>query len=149
MNRKEEALKIFECGFNCSQAVLSVFCEEFNCDKELALKIAAGFGGGMRKGEVCGAVTGAIMVLGLKYGHYIEGDTEAKNRAHALTKEFLNRFENKHETIICKQLLGYDLSIPKEYELLAENGMFKNMCPQFIEGAIDILEELLKSDIIV
>jgi C_GCAxxG_C_C family probable redox protein len=142
MNRKEEALRIFECGFNCSQAVLSVFCEEFNCDKELALKIATGFGGGMRKGEVCGAVTGAIMVLGLKCGHYKEGDTEAKNKAYALTKEFINRFENKNGTIVCKKLLGYDLSIPEEYELLTEKGMFKSMCPKFIEDAISILEEL-------
>lgn len=142
MNRKEEALRIFECGFNCSQAVLSVFCEEFNCDNELALKIATGFGGGMRKGEVCGAVTGAIMVLGLKCGHYKEGDTEAKNKAYALTKEFINRFENKNGTIVCKKLLGYDLSIPEEYELLTEKGMFKSMCPKFIEDAISILEEL-------
>lgn len=143
MNRKEEALKVFGCGFNCSQAVLSVFCEEFNCDKELALKIATGFGGGMRKGEVCGAVTGAIMVLGLKYGHYIEGDTETKSKAHALTSEFIRRFEDKYGTIICKKLLGYDLSNPEEYTLLNEKGMFKSMCPKFIEDAIGILEGLI------
>ncbi len=144
MSRKEKALKIFSCGFNCAQAVLSAFCEELGCDKELALKIGAGFGGGMRKGEVCGAVTGAIMVLGLKYGHYEEGDTERKEKVHALTREFISHFEKKNGTIICKQLLRHDLSNPEEYQLLAEQGAFTMMCPQFVQDAVDILESLLK-----
>jgi C_GCAxxG_C_C family probable redox protein len=142
MDRKEEALKIFRSGFNCSQAVFSVFCEELNCDKDLALKISTGFGGGIRKGEVCGAVSGAIMALGLKYGHCIEGDTETKNRAYSLTKEFVNRFEEKNGSIVCKKLLGYDLSNQQEYDFLLEKGMFKNLCPLFIEDAVDILEAM-------
>lgn len=143
MNRKEEASKIFESGFNCSQAVLSVFCDELNYNRDLALKIATGFGGGIRKGEVCGAVSGAIMVLGLKYGHSIEGDLETKSKANSLTKEFINRFEEKNGSIICKKLLGYDLSNPQEYDILVEKEMFKNRCPLFIKEAIDILEAML------
>lgn len=142
MDRKEEALKIFGSGFNCSQAVLSVFCEELNYDRDLALKISTGFGGGIRKGEVCGAVSGAIMALGLKYGHNIEGDTQTKSKAYSLTKEFINRFEEKNGTIVCKKLLGYDLSNQEEYEYLLEKEIFKNMCPVFIKDVIDILDAM-------
>lgn len=74
MSRKEEALRLFESGFNCNQAVLTAFSGELGIDKETALKIGTGFGGGVRRGDVCGAVSGAVMVLGMKQGHYIEGD---------------------------------------------------------------------------
>lgn len=120
MDKKEEALNIFNNGFNCSQAVLSVFCEDLGLDKNIALKISTGFGGGLRKGEVCGAVSGAIMSLGLKSGHFIEGDTESKSKSYALTKEFIRRFEEKNESIICKNLLGYDLSKESEYNIIKE-----------------------------
>ncbi len=145
MERKENAIRIFNNGFNCSQSVLSIFCEELNFDKELALKIATGFGGGIRKGEVCGAVSGAIMVLGLKFGHYIEGDTETKSQAYALTSEFINRFEEKNGTIICKGLLGHDLSNQEEYELIREKGLFQSRCPELIGDAIEILEDMLSA----
>lgn len=142
MNRMEEAVNIFNNGFNCSQAVLSVFCEDFGLDKETALKISTGFGGGCRKGEICGAVTGAIMALGLKYGHYVEGDVETKNKAYSLTKEFISRFEEKNESIICKRLLGYDLTIESELAIIKEKGLFNSICPKVIVDAIEILEAM-------
>ena len=143
MNRRKEALKTYERGFNCSQSVLNAFKEEISLDKNLLLKIAAGFGGGMRKGEVCGAVSGAIMVLGLKYGNSIEGDVETKEHIYSLTREFMKRFEEKNGSVVCKQLLGYDLSNPEEHEILKKNDTFKQKCPFFIEDAVDILEEIL------
>lgn len=146
MDKKQEALDIFRSGFNCSQAVLSVFSEELNFDKDLALKVAEGFGGGMRRGEVCGAVTGAIMALGLKHGHIDAADTEAKLKTYSLTSEFIKRFEEKNSTTICKKLLGYDLSKPDEYEILNEKGMFKSMCPQFICDSIDILDSMFSGN---
>lgn len=72
MSKIEEVINTFNSGYNCSQTVISVFCKGIDIDRETALKISSGFGGGMRKGEVCGAVTGAIMVLGLKQGFYEE-----------------------------------------------------------------------------
>ncbi len=143
MCRKEEAVKIFSSGFNCSQAVLSVFCDELGFDKETALKISTGFGGGMRRGEVCGAVTGAIMVMGLKEGFYIEGDTETKSKAYELVKLFESKFESLNGSIICKEILNYDLSIEAEMEILKEMGSFGTVCPKVIEDAIDILEEMI------
>lgn len=144
MNRKEEAISCFENGFNCSQAVLSVFSKELGIDWETALKIATGFGGGMRKGEVCGAVTGAIMAIGLKEGHFIEGDLNTKEKAYALTREFEDRFEKLNGSIICKDILGYDISIEENREIIKEKGLFDTICPKVIKNAIDILEDMLR-----
>ena len=143
MNRKEEAVQLFEGGFNCSQAVFSVFSNELSIDKEMALKIATGFGGGARNGELCGAVSGALMVLGLKNGHYIQGDVKGKEQAYKLAKEFTDRFRELQGNIVCKDLLGYDLSDPDDYKLLVDKGIFKTECPKFIESAIEVLESML------
>ena len=143
VSRKEEAIKVFQGGFNCSQAVLSVFTDELSIDKEMALKIATGFGGGARNGELCGAVSGALMVLGLKNGHYIQGDVKGKEQAYKLAKEFTDRFREQQGNIVCKELLGYDLSNLDDYKLLADKGIFKTECPKFIECAIEVLESML------
>lgn len=145
MEKINEAISIFEDGFNCAQAVLSVYSNDLLIDRELALKIASGFGGGSRNGELCGAVSGAIMVLGLKDGHYIKGDNELKHRSYRLAKEFTDRFREVHGDIVCKNLLGYDLSIPEEYKILEEKGMFKTECPKFISTAVSILETMLEN----
>jgi C_GCAxxG_C_C family probable redox protein len=142
MTKKQEAIQLFEEGFNCSQAVLGAFSKDLNLDQEMALKIATGFGGGSRNGELCGAVAGALMVLGLKEGHYIKGDTEGKQMAYQAVKEFTNRFREEQGSIVCKDLLGYDLSKPEEYQFLVEQGKFKTDCPKYISCAIELLENL-------
>lgn len=144
MNKKEESLKIFSNRFNCCQSVISVFNDELGLNKDIALKISSGFGGGLTKGEVCGAVSGAIMVLGLKYGHFIEGDMDSKAKMKSYTKEFIRRFEEKNNSIICKKLLGYDLSSEKEYLIIKDKELFDRLCPKYIEDSIEILEEILK-----
>lgn len=146
MNKKEKALEVFSGNFNCSQAVLSPFAEELGIEKEIYLKIATSFGGGMRKGEVCGAVTGALMGLSLNYGHYENDDLDSKDKAYALTKEFMKNFEEKNGSVICKNLLGYDLSIEEDLKVIKENGLFKGVCPKAIESAVEILEEILKKE---
>ncbi|MFA9379191.1 MAG: C-GCAxxG-C-C family protein [Lachnotalea sp.] len=145
MNRKEEAISLFKDGFNCSQAVLSVFSDELSIDREMALKIATGFGGGSRNGELCGAVSGALMVLGMKDGHFIKGDNDRKSRSYGLAKEFTDRFKEVQGDIVCKNLLGYDLSNPDEYKILDEKGLFMSECPKYIESAIEVLESMLSS----
>lgn len=142
MTKKQEAIQLFEEGFNCSQAVLGAFSKDLNLDQEMALKIATGFGGGSRNGELCGAVAGALMVLGLKEGHYIKGDTEGKQKAYQVAKEFTNRFKEEQGSIVCKDLLGYDLSKPEEYQILVEQGKFKKDCPQFIRCVVELLENM-------
>ena len=146
MNKKEKALDVFSGNFNCSQAVLSPFAEELGIEKEIYLKVATAFGGGMRKGEVCGAVTGALMGLGLNYGHYENDNLVSKDKAYALTKEFMKSFEEKNGSVICKNLLGYDLSNEEELKIIKEKGLFKSVCPKAIESAVEILEEILKRE---
>ncbi len=143
MNRKEEAISLFKDGFNCSQVVLHAFADELNIDKEFALKITTGFGGGSRNGELCGAVSGALMVLGMKDGHYIKGDSTRKGRSYGLAKEFTDRFREVQGDIVCKKLLGYDLAKPDEYKILIDEGLFSSECPKYIESAIEVLETMI------
>lgn len=143
MNRKEEAIALFNSGFNCSQAVLNVFSGLFKLDSETALKISSGFGSGMRRGQVCGAVSGALMVIGLKEGHYTSGDTGSKNKVNELVQDFELRFEKLNDSIICKELLKYDLSIENELAIIREKDLFNSVCPKLIQDAIDIIEEIL------
>jgi C_GCAxxG_C_C family probable redox protein len=113
-------------------------------DREHALRVAGAFGGGMaRMGETCGAVTGAFMVIGLKYGKTKAEDDTARDRTYELVDEFVTRFKDRHGSIICKELLGYDLSNPQEREAAKEKGLFDTLCPQLVRHATEILEEIL------
>jgi C_GCAxxG_C_C family probable redox protein len=142
MSKKEKAITYFLSHFNCCQSVISVFCEDYGLEESLALKLSTGFGGGLRRGEVCGAVSGAIMVIGLKYGHSVIEDLESKTRTYALSQEFESRFEDLFGSLRCKDILKYDVS-DDEMKIIKEKELFTKLCPQIVKGAIDILEEML------
>ena len=130
--------------FTCSAAVFSAFSEELGLDGETAKKIACGFGGGISKtGNMCGAVSGAIMVIGLKYGKCLAGDDEATDRTRALTREFISEFSARNGSVNCTALLGYDLSNPEEYQKAAVSGIFMKKCPELVRDAADILDRIL------
>ena len=144
MNKTELAASRFEKGFACSQAILSAYGEELGLDRDTALKIAAGFGGGMgRMAETCGAVTGAFMVIGLKYGTIDPEDKATKDKTYDLVQEFANRFKSRQGSISCQDLLGYDVSSPEELEAAKEKELFDNICPKLVKEAAEILEEML------
>jgi C_GCAxxG_C_C family probable redox protein len=144
MDKSEMAMARFRDGLTCSQAVLSVFSSSLGLDENTALKVAAGFGGGMgRMGLTCGAVTGAIMVLGLNYGATSAQDTQAKLRTHELVREFRKRFESRHRSIQCRELLGCDLSTPEGLAQAKEKQLFTTVCPKYVAGAVEILEEMV------
>jgi len=141
MNQIDLALSRFAEGFNCSQAVLSAYAE--GMDEETALKIAAGFGGGLgRMAETCGAVTRAMMVLGLKFGA-VSPDREAKERVYAKIREFADRFKARNGSLLCRDLLGCDISTPEGYEVAKEKRLVSTTCPKFVRDAAEILEEML------
>src|SRR5574341_1082804 len=101
------AVARFDEGFACSQSVFSAYAPLFGFDPELALRIAAPFGAGMgRLGEVCGAVSGAFMVLGLKAGNTLAQDQPSKQKSYDLAREFAERFRARHGSILCRELLG-------------------------------------------
>ena len=145
MSEAEKAKKQFEKGFSCAPAVLSAYAERLGLEEALALKIACGFGGGIgRMGRTCGAVTGAVMVIGLKHGQADANDEESRQRTHKLVKEFIDRFVTLHGSIECKELINYDLSDPAELRLAKKNKVFQNKCTGFVYDSARILEDILQ-----
>lgn len=144
MNKVECSEQCFLSGFNCAQAVFSTYSGELGLDPELALKIAGSFGGGMGLiGETCGAVTGAIMLIGLKYGKVRVDDTAAKEKTYALVQEYKRQFVELNGSVRCKELLGYDISIPEEMSTAGEKNLFKTLCPKLVKDSAEIVEKLL------
>ena len=144
MSELERALYAFDEGFNCSQSVLSSFALELGMDQEMALRVATAFGGGMgHRGDTCGAVTGAFMVIGLRHGRVKAEDREIRDRAYALVNRFVDEFEKRHGSIVCRELLGFDLSTPEGEQLAEERWPDDMPCRELVRDAASILEELL------
>ena len=139
-NRVERAVSSMKNGMNCSQAVFSVYSQHLGVDHDTALKITSAFGGGISgTGNVCGAVTGAIMAIGLKHGG--EG-TNDQMKSQGITSQFTNKFKERNETIICRELINHDLLTPEDIEHAFKTGVFNN-CPKFVKDASEILENVL------
>jgi len=144
MSKADVAVAAFKEGYSCSQAVLSAYAADFGIERVLALRLAAGFGGGMgRMGEVCGALTGAFMVLGLKHGAIAANDHQAKEKTHERVRELARRFKARHGSLRCRELTGCDLSTPEGYELAKQQGVFSRLCPQLVQDAAALLGEAL------
>lgn len=140
---KEFACDCFANGIDCSQVVFGYAAEKLGFDPDTARKIAAAFGGGMWHGETCGCVAGALMALGLKYGPCEKGDTETKKNMLAKKQEFEERFAAESSDLICKKMLGYDLSVPEEMEKIMAENLLMTKCPQFACTAYEILDDML------
>lgn len=143
MNKADKALELFSNNFNCSQSVLTAFAADFGLDEQLALKLGTSLGGGARNGDICGAVSGALLVLGLKYGHYEADNSEQKSRAYQIAVDYINRFKEANGSIVCRELLGYDLTKPDEMACIKEKGLFGDICPKMIKSSVEILENIL------
>ena len=140
-SKTDEAVACFNDGFNCAQAIVSTYAKEFGVDKKTALQIACGLGAGMgRLQETCGAVSGAYLLIGLKYGKYQKDDNGAKEKTYALVQEFSKLFEDRNKTTNCRELLGLDL-IHGDKKAAAERT--KTLCPKMVSDAAEILEALL------
>lgn len=127
--KAEKAKKLYENGYNCSQAVFAAFCDELEIEEETALKISSSFGGGMGKmGEVCGAVTGMFMAAGLKYGYTLPENPKVKMDYYAFVRELAEKFKEKNGTILCKELLASGSKKP---------------CGELVKDAAEIFEEIM------
>ncbi len=145
MDRVERAVSCFKEGFTCSQAMLSTYGPQLGLNHELALKVSGAFGGGMaRMGETCGAVTGAFMVIGLKHGKTKIEDKQAKEKTYGLVKEFVDRFKSRNGSIVCRELLGCDISSPEGSNLAKEKNLFATLCPKFVQDTAEIIEQILE-----
>jgi len=143
----KEAVEKFEKGFNCSQAVLSSYSKQFDLNCEKAYKVATGFGGGMRMGDICGAVTGAYMVLGLKYGNVTAEDQEEKAKTYEKVEEYTKRFKARNDSVICKDLLGCDVGTAQGRKEAQDKGLYTSICPRLVQDAAEILEQVLVEDV--
>ena len=141
--RVDEAVTKFRNGCNCSQAILSTYGTAFGLDEALAYHVACGFGGGMRRADVCGAVTGALMVLGLRHGPTSCPGQPQKNEAYAQVQAFHTRFAERQGTVMCRDLLGCDISTPDGQQKAQAEQLFKTICPEAVKVAAEILEEML------
>ncbi len=144
MKKVEDAVSCYQNGFNCTQAIFSAYASELHLDRETALKIASGFGGGIgRMGDTCGAVTGAIMVIGLKFGMTTPEDTQSKEKTYDLVQEFIKRFKSRNNSIVCRDLLHYDLSTPDGKKQIKEKQLTNVLCPKFVQDAAEIIEQII------
>ncbi len=122
----------FARGYNCAQSLLSAFASRFGLTSQFALRLAAPFGAGMaREGQVCGALSGALMVLGLQYAG---ARPEDKERIYRIAREFMGQFEEQHGSMICKELLGGDISTPAGLQAARDKGVFKTICPALVDA---------------
>jgi C_GCAxxG_C_C family probable redox protein len=142
--RSEIATTRFLSGYNCAQAVLDAFRDEAGVDQELALKITTGLGAGMgRKQEVCGAVTGGILVLGLRHGRGTTDDHSATERTYLRTRELIDRFAARHGSCLCRQLLqGYDLATQEGLQRAKADDIINKVCRPCVQTVVEILEQL-------
>ena len=144
MDHVEKALELFGAKFNCAQSVFASFSKELGLDEKQALKIGGCFGSGMRKGEVCGACTGALMVLGLKYGQSEVGDRDSKLKSDETCVRFLEKFESLNGSYICNELLNCDIRTKEGVEYAVENNLFTEVCPKMVQSATLIVEKLIR-----
>jgi C_GCAxxG_C_C family probable redox protein len=144
MSEKDEAVACFKQGFNCAQAVLSTYGPRFGLDRETGLRVAGAFGAGMaRTGETCGAVTGALMVIGLKHAKMRPDDDDSRELSYVLAQEFMDTFRERNKSLLCRDLLGVDVSTPEGMAVVREKNLFATVCPRFVREAAELLEKLL------
>jgi C_GCAxxG_C_C family probable redox protein len=132
-------------GFNCAQSVLYSFCDDLNFDKEIALKLACGFGAGMgRKEEVCGAVTGGIIAIGIKFGRNNANDKVSGEMTYKKTRELMDNFGKQNGTYICRKLLNdCELTTEEGHKKFNELNLRNTVCLKCVQNAVELLEPML------
>ena len=145
MNQTEEnAIALFTSGLNCAQSVLAAYAEKLNIDKNLAINISCGFGGGMgRLQETCGAVTGAFMVFSIYNGKKYAENSVKKIMSYSMIQDFNSKFITIYGTSNCHALLNCDLTTKEGLEFMQKHNLSKNVCEKCIRSSIQLIEELI------
>lgn len=142
-----QAVEMFNAGHACSQSVLAAFVDRYNLSRDTALQmscsLAGGFGG---SGLTCGAVTGALLVLGLHAGRIDPTDQAARDRTDSLVQAFLERFRAQHGSLICNELTGIDHADVQARAQAKEDGIFDSVCTKLVEQAAQIVGEIIEED---
>lgn len=147
MNHAEKARELFLSGCSCSQAVFAAFAEDFGMDPETALKLASSFGGGMGgMRETCGAVSGMLMVAGLKWGYSEVGDLDIKTAHYARVRSLIEAFKAEHSTIVCRELLTHLGELKKDPSARTAEYYKVRPCVMFVETAARLLDEFAQQE---
>ena len=143
MNHAEKARDLFLSGCSCSQAVFAAFADDFGFDQDTALCLASSFGGGMGgMRETCGAVSGMLMVAGLKWGYSEVGDLNIKTAHYARVRQLVEGFKAEHGTIVCRELLGALGGLKKDPSARTQEYYKVRPCVMFVETAARLLCEM-------
>ena len=145
--KSEQAVELFNQGYNCAQAVFAAFCDELNMDLEAAVKLSSSFGGGMGKlREVCGAVSSMFAIAGAMYGYTDPKDDQAKAAHYKLIQELAAQFKEEHDSIICRELLGLDAR-DESYvpEPRTREYYEKRPCAELVGSAARIMEKYINT----
>lgn len=134
-NEVEEASELFDDGWYCSQAVLGAFCEKYGMSKDIAFKISCGLNSGSRCAELCGAVSGAVLVIGLKYG-------DSKSICNSKTEEFMRAFREKKGDVVCRNILGCDIFTPEGKAKAINGNLFETVCKKAVVDAAQVLSDM-------
>ncbi|MCX6286744.1 MAG: C-GCAxxG-C-C family protein [Bacteroidetes bacterium] len=144
MTKSEEATQYFSETFNCSQSVFTPFGKEKGLSEDTCLRLATAFGGGMGRQQLtCGAVTGALMALGILDGRGKNDDASKKDETYGKTLEFFNEFKRKHGSVNCRELLqGLDMNNPEDQKEIERLKLFKTSCVEYVKDAVEIVERI-------
>jgi C_GCAxxG_C_C family probable redox protein len=146
MEKSLRAKSLFLSGYNCAQSVLLSFAPDLHYSEELAQKLAAGFGGGMGKTQhTCGAVTGAVMVLGLINGERVNNNEELKAGSYKSVKQMMDEFSAIYGTTQCSELIGCDLNTPEGSAKFQDEKIMENVCAGCVKKAVEIVESISRS----
>jgi C_GCAxxG_C_C family probable redox protein len=143
MSSSDKAVTLMKNGFLCSQSVFAILGEELGIERKLVLKLATGLGAGIAcQGDICGAVSGAILAIGLKHGNHEVSDVDSRNKIFFLAQELIQRIKSKHGCYTCKGLTGIDFTRPEETKLAQESGIMEKVCFNVIKDTVLIVEEI-------
>jgi C_GCAxxG_C_C family probable redox protein len=147
MTKEKKAIDYFRNKYNCAQSVITVFGNEFGLSENDCLKVSCAFGGGMgRQQHTCGALTGALMVLGLKYGKALNDPEEKKSFTYSKARELFSEFKKLHGSTICRDLLnGLNMNDPDDNRKIKELKLFDIQCEKYVADAVKISEKLMEN----
>ena len=147
MNKPEIASEYMKKGYNCAQSVIKAYAGDVGMNEEDAVKMASALGGGVgRNGHICGAVSGAALIIGMKFGTTDPANFQTKEKAYNKTNELLEKFSAENKSVLCKELIPYDMKNPEELKKAREAGVFAKQCPLYVLSSGRILESIISSE---
>jgi len=146
MSRTEKAAEYMKNGLNCAQSIVKAYAARTGIAEDVLVRMASPLGGGVgRNGHVCGALLGAVLILGEASGNTDPADTQSRDKAYEKADRLLEGFRKEHGSVLCRELIRIDMKNPDELQKARDEGVFQKQCPFFVLTAGRLLEGLLES----